>query len=98
MTAREDVVQLAQEYLAQFSHDHHKDRDCHFEVTMRISAYPDRDGNYVRGWCASHEGYINRWSHDGFGAAEDAWQFHAANLRLAIAELKRIYAEGGEGW
>jgi hypothetical protein len=50
-----NLKKLAELYYELISHDHHKDKDCHFYITFKVSSY-EKDTITVQ-----HFGYINEF-------------------------------------
>lgn len=63
----EKILRLTKIWYEYVSLDHHKDRDCHFEIVKRVS-YGDEISYYV-----THAGYIAKdYVSDSFDTYEEA--------------------------
>lgn len=92
----EEIKRLANIWYKYVSHDHHKDRDCHFRIVQDY-----RYGDEVVYW-AEHEGYIGG---DHFSEEvptyEEAQRELVGIMRLLISneqEWAREVARKPQGW
>lgn len=67
--------------------DHHKDRDCHFDITQQWS-YGD-----VPKWIVSHYGYVGSEINEEFESYEEAENFLIFELQLRIEKYTDIDSE-----
>lgn len=73
--------------------DHHKDRDCHFYIENRLSAYGKER------WVVYHDGYLCRWEYD-----EDSYEKCLARLSNELKDMieqecnSYIEQEGNTSW
>lgn len=84
----EKILRLTRIWYEYVSFGHHKDRDCHFEITKQVS-YGDEISYYV-----THNGYIaNDYVSDSFDTYEEAENDLYRFLKEIIRE-EQAWAEG----
>jgi len=79
------LTNVLTEYYTLLQEDHHKDRDCHFEISKRWS-YGKPKGYYIR-----HDGYCNKVGN--YGYSEDYSTYEEAKQELIKLVSKWIEEE-----
>lgn len=81
-----EITELTAEYYKLIGQDHHKDRDCHFDIEHKWSYGEDT------GWHVTHYGYINEWSAK-FTTEEAALKWMIQKLSGAIKNQKDYFKQ-----
>jgi hypothetical protein len=79
MTREQEIRHLVEKYYYLVAQDHHKDRDCHFEVTLNYKY--DGQCSYQ----VDHFGYCNPEIHEDFETLKQAKQYLITKLKEYIA-------------
>jgi len=86
----EDIQKLASEYYELVCQDHHKDRDCHWNIVKRWS-YGGKPKYHVE-----HFGYVYDYEYsEDFSTHKEALNELERVLKAAIAMVKKDIAENG---